>query len=180
MWCFMTPPPRRIIPVFSANFAQLLTPRISSETELKSVGEKQTNRQDQEPVRALRTNESKSYLQLIHQWEQVNKLGSYSSSTSSKYSNTNKWIIFINCLISYWFVVDFLSKSFDHSTGSPSYSFFFLFVNHSVKNRIDPVLKFTVVVIRDDQVSNSVHSSLSEIEIRNNKSKNPHLKSRPE
>ena len=70
-------------------------------------------------------------------------------------------IHFIRPIIYRFFVIDLFSESPYERARGPHFACLFLFGQHGVKNRGEPVLEFAVIIIRDNEVADSVHTSLS-------------------
>ena len=61
-------------------------------------------------------------------------------------------------VVNWLFIVDFLAKTMDEGRGSPLLSFFILLSAHFSQNRMEPLFKQFIVIVRHDQISDSIKS----------------------
>ena len=77
--------------------------------------------------------------------------------------NRSGWNHLVRPVIYRSLVVDLLPQSPDERAGSPKGPCFVLFRQHSVQQRHEPVLKFAVVLVRYDEISDTIHAFSSQI-----------------
>jgi len=67
---------------------------------------------------------------------------------------------FICPIIHGFLVVYFFSESPNERARCPKNSGFLLFSQHSIQDGCEPILEFTVIIVWNDEVSNTVHTTL--------------------
>lgn len=70
-------------------------------------------------------------------------------------------IHFVGPVIYRFLVIYFFSESSDEAARRPDFARLLLFSKHCIENRSQPVLKFAVIVVGDNEVADSVHASFS-------------------
>lgn len=69
-------------------------------------------------------------------------------------------IHFVSPVIDGFLVVDFFPQSMDEGARRPDGATIFLFKQHLIQDRGEPVLKLAVVIVRNNEVANTIHALL--------------------